>query len=73
MCLVSPLTPSNRAPQVVHSRYFFSMDGFIVLGLARFLKSPPIVSIVTSRSDYDDEVDDTADISATNGLNIGIT
>ena len=49
------------------------MDGFIVLGLARFLKSPPIVSIVTSRSDYDDEVDDTADISATNGLNIGIT
>ena len=30
------------------------------------------MSIVTSRSDYDDEVDDTADISATDGLNIGI-
>ena len=37
------------------------------------MKSPPIVSIVTSRSDYDDEVENTADISATNGLNIGIT
>ena len=48
------------------------MDGFLVFELARFFKSLTNVSIVTCRSDYDDEVDDRADISATIGLNIGI-
>ena len=72
-CLVSPLTASNRASSTSGTFVVFLQHGWIlVLGMARFFKSPRIVSIVTSRSDYDDEVDDTADISATNGLNIGI-
>ena len=48
------------------------MDGFLVFELARFFKSLTNVSNVTCRSDYDDGVDDTDDISATIGLNIGI-
>ena len=55
--------------------HFSSRDGFLVLKLARLLKFTidcEYTCTVTSKSDYDDDVDDTTDISATNMLNITI-